>query len=156
MILAHIQHKNISRCIWVSHSHLDLILWWLHADHAQVVLLAPLHVGLALLPHIPSQPHPVRMQGLGRHGRNAHWTVHLRMGPFAFSATVVGLLALSANAEVGQFAHLAAAEAVDDLRDQSRVCFRGIYTYNSILYTEWFGNMKSNSFCACSTNNQNK
>ena len=41
------------------------------------------------------------------------------MGPFAFSATIVGLLALSANVEVGQFAHLAAAEAVDDLRDRA-------------------------------------
>ena len=39
------------------------------------------------------------------------------MGPLAFAAAVVGLLALSANVEVGQFAHLAAAEAVDDLRD---------------------------------------
>ena len=57
------------------------------------------------------------MLGLGRHGRNAHWTVHLRMGPLAFAAAVVGLLALSANVEVGQFAHLAAAEAVDDLKD---------------------------------------
>ena len=133
MILARIQHKNISRYIWVSHSHLDLILWWLHADHAQVVLLTPLHVGLALLPHVPSQPHPVRMQGLGRHGRNAHWTVHLRMGPFAFSATVVDLLALSANVDVGQFAHLAAAEAVDDLRDRAGFV-SGEYTHIIVYY----------------------
>ena len=55
------------------------------------------------------------MLGLGRHGRNAHWSVHLRMGPLTFAAAVVGLLALSANVEAGQFAHLAAAEAVDDL-----------------------------------------
>ena len=117
MILARIQNKSNSQYIWVSQSHLDRVLWWLHADHAPLVVLSPLHVGLSLLPHIPGQPHPVRMLGLGRHGRNAHWTVLLRMGPLAFAAAVVGLLALSANVEVGQFAHLAAAEAVYDLRD---------------------------------------
>ena len=64
------------------------------------------------------------MLGLGRHGRDAHWIVHLRMGPFAFLVAVVGLFALSAYAEVGQFAHLSAAEAVDDLTEKGGFAFK--------------------------------
>ena len=64
------------------------------------------------------------MLGLGRHGRNAHRIVHLRMDLLAFSVAVVGLLALSANAEVGQFAHLSAAEAVDDLTEKRGFAFK--------------------------------
>ena len=102
----------------ITQSHLDCSLWCFHADHAQVVLLPALHVGLALLPHRPDHPHPVRMLGLSRHGRNANWMVHLGMSPMAVSIAIVGLFAKSANMEVGQYAHLPAAEAVNDLGER--------------------------------------
>ena len=78
----------------MTHSHLDFFLWRLHADHAPVVLVPTLYVPLALLPHVPGQPHPVRMLGLGGHGRNAHWTVCVSMTLLAFSIAIVGLFAL--------------------------------------------------------------
>ena len=42
------------------------------------------------------------------------------MGQLAFLVAIVGLFALSANVKVSQFTHLAAAEAVDDLRERKR------------------------------------
>ena len=89
-----------------------------------VVLLSTLHVVLAHLPHILGQPHPARHPGLGRHGRHAHWIVRLRMAPLAFLVAIVGLITLSANEEVGKFAHLPAAEAVDDLTERVGFCIR--------------------------------
>ena len=46
------------------------------------------------------------------------------MDLLAFLVAVVGLFALSAYAEVGQFAHLSAAEAVDDLTEKRGFAFK--------------------------------
>ena len=46
------------------------------------------------------------------------------MAPLAFLVAIVGLITLSANEEVGKFAHLPAAEAVDDLTEKRGFAFK--------------------------------
>ena len=90
------------------------------ADHAQRVVLAALHLVLALLPHGPRQPFAPRVVGLGRHRGDARGLVLFPVAALAGLATVVGDLALRASAQRGAPALLAAVEAgeqVDPLDD---------------------------------------
>ena len=86
------------------------------ADHAQVVLVSTLHVVLAFLPHGPGQPLPVRTLSLGRHGRNADFSMCAGVGLLAFSVAIVGLFTLPASDQV--VAVLAAVEALEDVDPQ--------------------------------------
>ena len=81
------------------------------ADHAQRVVLAALHLVLALLPHGPRQPFAPRVVGLGRHRGDARGLVLFPVAALAGLATVVGDLALRASAQRRAPALLAAVEA---------------------------------------------
>ena len=81
------------------------------ADHAQVVLLATLHVVLAHLPHGSSNPLPVHISSLGRDRRGSGFGMCLGVGDLAVAVAVVGLLAPTAFEHV--VAVFAAAEAFE-------------------------------------------
>ena len=92
------------------------------ADHAQRVVLAALHLVLALLPHGPRQPFAPRVLGPGRHRGDARGLVLFPVAPLAGLAAVVGDLALRASAQRGAPALLAAVEAGEQV-DPLDECF---------------------------------
>ena len=92
------------------------------ANHAQRVVLAALHLVLALLPHGPCQPLAPRVLGLGRHCGDARGLVLFPVAALAGLAAVVGDLALRASAQRGAPALLAAMEAGEQV-DPLDECF---------------------------------
>ena len=86
------------------------------ADHAQRVVLAALHLVLALLPHGPRQPFAPRVVGLGRHRGDARGLVLFPVAALAGLATVVGDLALRASAQLGTPALLLAEKAGEQVK----------------------------------------
>ena len=113
-ITQHVNHQK--------HPHHDGIHRRAQADHAQRVVLAALHLVLALLPHGPRQPLAPRVLGLGRHRGDARGLVLFPVAALAGLATVVGDLALRASAQRGAPALLAAVEAGEQV-DPLDECF---------------------------------